>query len=123
MTTRRYVAALVFAVILGGCPSWLWAQSPINPTRIEFDHEDFAMTDFYELGYQQPGASAPQIVVALVKPGSCSPCSGLLVSRPTALGNWQVGVRAVAGGVRSEWSPFVDFVRAPSAPVIRTLLR
>lgn len=110
------VAITLFAVTAS-------AQSVINPTRIEFDHEDFGITDSYELGYYQQGASAPTQIVPLVKPGACSPCSGALVSRPTVLGNWFVGVRAVAGGVRSDWSAFVPFARAPSAPVIRTLSR
>jgi hypothetical protein len=110
--------ALLFLLI--AAPGF--AQTPVNPTRIAFDHEDFAITDSYVLGYFSSATSpAPVQEAALAKPASCSPCIGPLVSRPTQFGTWYVGVKAVAGTAMSEWSVLIPFARLPLAPVIRSV--
>jgi hypothetical protein len=91
----------------------------INPTVFDFDHEDFAQTDQYEVGYfSAVGAVAPVQTATLAKPATCAPCSGVLPSRPTAFGNWWVAVRANAGGaspVVSEWKEMVYDKERPAA--------
>ena len=108
-----------FVVCALGLAAPAAAQPPVNPTSVTFDHADYAGTDSYMLGYfSSATAAAPVQEAALPKPTSCAPCTGTLVSRPTAFQSWWVAVRAVAGGVSSAWSNRVPFDRGPVAPVI-----
>jgi hypothetical protein len=119
---RIWKIALLSLALLYSTPAIAAAQTIVNPTRIAFDHEDYALTDSYVLGYfSSATAPAPVQEGALTKPTSCAPCVGPLVSRPTTFGTWYVGVRAVAGAVTSEWSALIPFARAPLAPVIRSV--
>lgn len=114
------LVALVVLLVVGARPAL--AQTPINPTTVAFDHADYASTDHYVLGYfASATAAAPVQEATLPKPASCTPCSGALVSRPTAFQNWWVAARAVAGGLTSPWSNRVPFDRVPVAPVISGL--
>lgn len=90
----------------------------VNPTTVAFDHADYAGTDSYSIGYfSSATATAPVQEAAFPKPGSCSPCTGALPSRPSAFQVWYVGARAVAGTLTSAWSaPLVPFQRVPVAP-------
>lgn len=90
----------------------------VNPTIIEFDHVDFSITDSYEIGYFSSNiATQPVQIGVLPKPSSCTPCSGLLTSKPTAYQTWYVSVRAIAGTQYSVWStPYVPFVYSVTSP-------
>lgn len=112
--------ALILVFVLFAVPAF--AQAPVNPTTVAFDHADYAGIDAYVLGYfSSATATAPVQEAPLPKPAGCSPCSGALASRPTAFNLWFVGVRAVAGSVTSPWSNLVPFVRSPVAPINVTL--
>src|SRR5262245_47990266 len=110
-------AFLVVVVLLVAAP--VVAQQPIaNPTRLEFQHTDFAQTDSYVVGYfTSDTAAAPLQESPFAKPASCSPCAGSLPSRPTAFGIYWVAVRAVAGTVSSDWSVRIPFARVPVEPI------
>lgn len=103
----------------------LFAQNPVNPSAITFDHVDFAATADYSVGYFADAVAVTPVQFAtLPKPATCAPCSGPLVSRPNTFQTWYVGVRAngtLAGPPFSAWSVRVPFDRSPLAPTGVTL--
>lgn len=114
------VSLIVTFVLMAACAH---AQTVINPTQIQFTHADFAWAQSYNVGYfSSLSAPSPVQVGTLAKPSSCSPCSGLLPSRPTAFQTWYVAVQGVGVDVNNQvlltaWSsPYVPFVSAPLSP-------
>lgn len=109
---------LTLGLLLIAAP--LFAQSPVNPTAIAFDHTDFAGIADYTIGYfADATAATPVQFVTLPKPATCSPCSGPLLSRPNTFQTWFVAMRAngtLAGPPFSAWSVRIPFDRSPLAP-------
>ena len=107
----------LWLILLASSP--VFAQNPVNPTSVTFDHADYAGTDSYVLGYFSSAAAAAPVQEANIpKPAAACPCSSVLVSRPSTFQVWFVGVRAVAGALTSPWSNLAPFVRSPVAPVV-----
>lgn len=110
---------MIFVGLILLVSSRVSAQIPVNPTIIEFESADHSIVTSYIVGYFSSATStAPVQEAGFVKPGSCSPCSGALPSRPSAFQNWWVAVKAIAGSASSPYStPLVPFVRQLEPPV------
>jgi hypothetical protein len=109
---------LIFTFLILFSTSNVIAQIPVNPTTIQFDSPDHAIVTSYIVGYFSSAISTVPVQEAtLIKPGTCSPCSGNLPSRPSAFQNWWVGVKAIAGTASSPYSVTVPFVRQLEPPV------
>lgn len=114
MWLRTSLFALLL-LVLGG--TFASAQT-VNPRQFQFDHDDYALTDTYEVGYYMPGGTLPvqTVVVAKTAIPPAIPYTGAL-PRPI-LGTYFVKLRACAGTLCSGWSNATEqFVFAPLVPV------
>jgi hypothetical protein len=78
---------------------------PKNPFEIEFDSPDHALITEYEAGFFMAGGTVPTSTQSLGKPAlnASGKVVAQLTSRPTALGQYELKVRAKAGTAFSEW--------------------
>lgn len=119
------LVALVFALL--GFASTAVAQTIRNPSVATFTPSaDHATVTGYTIGYFLPGASEPVQTADLGKPtpDATNTCTVTLNVMPLSFAAaYTAKVKAVAGGVESDWSeasnPFDRVPGKPSKPVVK----
>jgi hypothetical protein len=98
------------------------AAVPTNPMEVEFTSADHAVVTEYEAGFFLSGAAQPVTTVSLGKPALTSgKVHAQLPSRPSALGQYELKVRAKVGTVVSPWYAGGPLGDQP-VPFVRALL-
>lgn len=118
---RRFILPLI--ILLGGAAN-VSPQSLINPSQLVFNHDDFARTSTYELGYYLVGAEAPIQTVVIPKTSVALAGVEYATSLPRPVfGTFVTRLRACAVDVNnapicSPWSNTTNsFSLLPLAPV------
>lgn len=121
---------VVLLVCLLAAP--LLAQTPVNPSLIEWDCPDHAIDTDHEVGFFLLGATEP---VSMQRLGDPAPQPNGKVqtginSRPLGMGQYELAIRVYVGPAVSEWGRGgpngdvpVPFTRALSRVVNLSILR
>lgn len=105
---------------------------PVNPSEIQLDDPDYALSTDYEVGYFVQGASAPTQTQKFTKPAlnADGHVHLFINSRPLGLGQYELQVRSYVGATFSAWGRGgpngdqpVPFARALSQPVNLLIVR
>lgn len=113
------MSRILFLLIAGLLWTTAAAAQVTNPSSIRFSHTDYAITDYYRIGYfAAANATIPTSTGILAKPVSCSPCSGPLPNVPTTNQTWYLGIQATNSAGSSSWtSPLIAFVVNSAPPL------
>lgn len=96
----------LFLMLLAVPVSVVAQTVPINPTEIAFSSPDHAIVTDYEVGYFLAGATVPVQSQKVAKPALNADGDVHLTtnSRPLALGQYEIKVRAYVGTVTTPWA-------------------